>query len=120
MHSRGRRPRFAGPVSGRPGRAARKCQEGWSIGWPFHSVVLSEGGASLLLFSGHVRNVGARFPHSWACPCRRCHLVVPSQVDAAELFSFPVDGDGVFISEGLDQMFGIFLAHIFNSKVVHH
>ena len=47
-------------------------------------------------------------------------LVVPSQVDAAELFSFPVDGDGVFISEGLDQMFGIFFADVFNSKVVHH
>ena len=47
-------------------------------------------------------------------------LVVPSQVDAAKLFSFPVDGDGVFISEGLDQMFGIFFADVFNSKVVHH
>ena len=46
-------------------------------------------------------------------------LVVPSEVDAAELFAFPVRCDGVFLSQCLEQMFGIFFADVFNSKVVH-
>ena len=45
-------------------------------------------------------------------------IIIPSEVDSCKFCSFPVCGDLVVFPESLQEMEGVFFAHIFDAEVV--
>ena len=45
-------------------------------------------------------------------------IIIPSEVDSWKHISFPVCGDLIVLLKSLQEMEGVFFAHIFNAEVV--
>ena len=87
-----------------------------SVGWFFPGVwgVLWAFGRRILEFVQGCLDI------FWHGDVAGAYSIVPVNGESAEEGTSPVDGDGVEFLEGLDEVVGILLANVFDTKVINY
>jgi len=63
---------------------------------------------------------GLYFDLTWRCNIHKFIFIIPCQTNAAVKFSLTMGVGGAFAAEYIEGVFGMILANVFGSIIIHH